>query len=241
MKLVKSATLLLLCASVFAQPVKVEYTCSPGDVDSFGFSCSPEEPCSVLLELSSVEAVGARLFVAGNLHTASTTMYGILLSSEDGGKSWTEPLKRLRASAFEQVQFLDLSTGWISGESIDPLPRDPFLLITTDGGANWRQKPLLEESRSGFVAQFWFDSPTTGELVLDRRHAGGTTHEIYQTKTGGESWEMKESSTKPVTLKGRKENSWRLRADGKIYHLERRGPAAWEPVTSFSILVAECK
>jgi hypothetical protein len=241
---VKSVAAFLICASLFAQtPVKVEYACPPEDLESFGMSCSGEDPCAVFLELSSIESIGGRWFAAGNLHTGSTTLYSVLLQSEDEGKTWTEPLKRMRAAALEQIQFLDFSDGWISGQVIEPLPKDPFLLLTTDAGKTWTQKPMFEESRFGAVAQFWFDSRTTGELVLDHRQSGGIRHEIYETNTGGESWEIKETTAKPVTLKmPKKEDArFRLRADGKAHHIEQRASSKWEPVASFLIHVADCK
>src|SRR5579871_2423135 len=189
MRLVRVALALLISATLPAQtPVKVEYSCTPEDIDSFGLACSAEDPCAVFLELSSVEAVGAKLFVAGNLHTERTTLYSVVLASEDGGATWTEPHKRMRASALEQIQFVDFANGWISGQVIEPLPKDPFMLITADGGKTWRQKPMFEDSRFGSVAQFWFESKTSGELVID--HA--PKHEVYQTNTGGENWELKE-------------------------------------------------
>ncbi len=239
MKQVRIALLLVGAFMVMAQsPAKVEYACTPEDIDEFGLSCSSEDPCRVFLELSSAEGVGARIFVAGNLHTERTTLYSVLLSSEDGGRTWTEPLKRIRAAALEQIQFADYGNGWVSGQVIEPLPKDPFMLLTTDGGKTWRQKPVFEESRFGSVAQFWFDSRTSGELVID--HA--SKHEVYQTNTGGESWEMKEVTTQPVKLNGKRDDStWRLRADGKTYHLERRGSSAWEGVANFAIHVADCK
>ena len=236
------AAALLVCASVLAQsPAKIEYACPPEDIDAFGLSCSPDDPCHVFLELSSIEAAGAKLFVVGDLHTESMTLYGVLLASEDGGKTWTEPLQRIRAAALEQIEFIDIAKGWISGQSIEPLPRDPFFLITEDGGKSWRQKVLFEDSIFGAISQFWFDSPTTGELVLDREVNGRPTHERYQTNTAGESWELEESTTKPVTLKTRKDSTWRLRADGKQYSAQRRGSAGWETVANFSIAVTECR
>jgi hypothetical protein len=240
---------LALCALARAAdpPVKIEYACPAEDIESFGLSCSSEDPCAVFLELSSVDAVGATIFLAGNLHTQSATLYTVLLASDDGGKTWTEPVKRQRAAVLEQIQFIDFTNGWISGQTIEPLPRDPFLLLTTDGGKTWRQRPIFEESRFGSIAQFWFESKTTGELVLDHSERGGVRHELYQSNTGGESWEVRESTTKPVTLKGVKEQStWRLRADGpsKTYHLERRSSgnsANWELAASLAIHVADCK
>ena len=192
----------------------------------------------MFLELTSVDAAGARIFVGGNLHTERTTLYGILLESEDGGKTWTEPVKRIRAASLEQIQFADLVNGWISGQVIEPLPKDQFMLLTNDGGKTWRTKPVFDESRFGAISQFWFESKTEGELVID--HA--SKHEIFATNTGGESWELKEVTPNAVRLKGRREDpAWRLRADGKVFHLERHGAANWEQVARFQIHVADCK
>jgi len=241
---VKFAAAILVCSSVFAQaPVKVEYACPPEDIESFGMSCSGEDPCAVFLELSAVDLTGGRWFAAGNLHTESTTLYGVLLQSEDEGKTWTEPMKRIRAGALEQIEFLDFSNGFVSGQIIEPLPKDPFLLATSDGGKTWTQKPVFEESRFGSIAQFWFDSANTGELVIDHRSGSGITHEVYETNTGGGSWQIRETTVKPVTLKmARKEDArYRLRADGKMFHVEQRASAKWEPVANFLIHVADCK
>ena len=106
-----------------------------------GLNCSPEEPCPVFLELSSAESAGNRVFVTGNLHTRDVTLYSVLLTSEDGGTTWTEPMSRVRNASLEQIQFLDQQTGWISGVMIDPLARDPFMLLTKEiGRASCRER-----------------------------------------------------------------------------------------------------
>jgi len=237
--------LLMLRMALPAQapaPVHIEYSCPTEDVESFGLGCTPEDPCAVFLELAAVEAVGAKLFLAGNVHTETTTLYGIVLQSEDGGKSWTEPVKRLRSAAFDQIEFLDFSRGWISGAIIEPLPRDPFLLLTTDGGTSWKQQAIFEEPRFGSIAQLWFDSAEHGEMVID---SDGTPprHERYESNTGGESWEMKESTANAIHLKTNKSAAWRVRADAasKTFHVERHGSSGWETVASFVIHVADCK
>ena len=87
------AILLCLSSLLGAESIRIPYTCTAADMDAFGFTCTSEEPCPVYMELVSVEALGGRLFVTGNLHADSATMYGLLLLSEDGGKTWTEPVK----------------------------------------------------------------------------------------------------------------------------------------------------
>jgi hypothetical protein len=172
-KCVKAAIPLLATTLLCAQtPVKIDYACPPEDINSFGLACSAEDPCPVFLELTAVEAVGAKLFLAGNLHTQNATLRSILLTSDDGAKTWTEPFERIRAAAFEQIQFADFANGWVSGQIIEPLPRDPFVLLSTDGGKTWRQRPVFEESRIGTIADFWFESRTAGEMVIDHQTRG---------------------------------------------------------------------
>ena len=231
--------LLILASSGLAQaPVEVPYGCPQEDIDSFGLSCEPEDPCAVFLELSSAESAGERMFVVGDLHTETTTLYGVVLASEDSGKTWTEPLPRMRAVSFEQIEFLDLAHGWIGGQTIEPLPRDPFLMITADGGKSWRKKAIFEDSQFGALAQFSFDSPTSGRVVIE--HSG--KDDVYQTNTGGESWELEQITKGGVKLERHGPLAQlRLRADGKVFHLERRGDQSWEPVARFNIHVADCK
>ena len=85
--------------------------------------------------MTAAEAAGNRVLITGNLHTSDTTLFSLLLASDDGGLTWTEPaMPRMRNAALEQIEFWDPQTGWISGESIDPLARES--LFDVDGG--WR-------------------------------------------------------------------------------------------------------
>lgn len=227
------------------EPIKLEQVCTQEDEDKFGLTCDENDPCPVFLELSGVEANGSSLFVTGDLHTVTTTIYGLLLESEDGGKTWTEPNKRLRSSALEEIQFLDFQHGWISGMKLEPLPRDPFLLLTGDGGKSWRQAPLFEDAEFGSIQQFSFDTANSGELVLDRSQGAAGRYERYVTMTGGSSWELQQTDSKPIRLsKARsKDNpSWRLRPDGDTYRVERRTPSnTWESIAKFAIHAGDCK
>jgi photosystem II stability/assembly factor-like uncharacterized protein len=237
----------LLALPLAAQTsVNVAFQCSPQDVESFGLYCTEDEPCPVLLELASAGSAGNRVFVAGNLHTRDTTLFGLLLASEDGGLTWTEPIMRLRNAALEQMDFYDQQTGWISGEALDPLARDPFLLLTSDGGKTWRQKALFDDTKYGTVAQFHFDSVSSGELVLDASQGKATRQELYATMTGGESWEVKQVSNVPLRLKNARPADaagWRVRADASssTYRLEKGAGRKWQGVASFKIHVTDCR
>ena len=116
------------------KPMHIAFDCTEADMQTSGLACPEDEPCQVYLELANIEAAGNKLFLPGNLHTATTTMFSILLATEDAGKTWIEPHPRIRSAGLDQIQFIDFQNGWISGANLQSAPRDPFLLLTTDGG-----------------------------------------------------------------------------------------------------------
>ena len=189
-----------------------------------------DDPCPVFLELASADAAGGRIVAAGNLHTKNVTLYGIVLASDDNGVTWTEPRERIRAAALEQIEFFDLQTGWINGESIDPLARNPFFLLTTDGGKTWTQKLVVEDTKYGTIAQFHFDSPSHGELVLDASQGKNVRQELYESMTGGDGWELKQVNHAAIRLKNARapnQGSVRVRTDAGsgAFVVERGGGA----------------
>jgi hypothetical protein len=93
-------------------------------------------------------------------------------------------------------------------------PKNPFLLLTTDGGKTWSQKDILSEGGFGTIEHFWFDSRNSGTLILDRTRAEEGRHELYESMTGGESWTLRESSSKPIPFKQEKAGSCPSHASG---------------------------
>ena len=229
-----------LCAQA---PIRIPYECTPQDVDAFGLNCSDEEPCQIFLELTAAESIGGRLMMVGNLHTRTVTMFSLLLASDDGGSTWAEPTPRIHNAALDLIQFFDGQNGWASGESIDPLARNAFMLVTHDGGRIWRQRPLFDDTKYGTIAQFHFTSPSAGELVLDASQGKATRQERYETQTGGESWELKEKGTARLRLNNTHVSDLHLAADAKAgtYKLERGTGKAAQPIASFVIHTADCK
>lgn len=227
--------------------MRLEAKCGHEDVLRLGLTCSHEEPCPVYLELTDIEAVGNKLFVSGNLHTASSTLESVLLGSEDLGRTWTEPHERIPSAGLENIQFIDFETGWAAGQVLLALPRDAFLLLTTDGGKNWRKRPIYGETRVGAIDRFWFESRTDGTLLMDRIQAGetGMRHELYESRTGGESWMLRQVDSKPIPVKPPEPaaTSWRLRPDAasKSYRIENKQGDKWTPIASLLIAAGECK
>jgi photosystem II stability/assembly factor-like uncharacterized protein len=247
-----AAFVLLGCSGILAaqQASTFAYTCTAEDVDDFGLICSEEEPCPVFLELNELEAVGSTLFLTGNLHTQTTTMWGLLLMSEDGGKTWTEPAQRLKTSALEHIQFVGLAKGWVSGVMLEPLPRNPFLMATTDGGKTWRRYPMFEDAHFGSVQQFWFESDKVGDLVLDASSGSTKKYELYSTQTGGDTWDVKEiTKVQPRLTKARPRDTstWRIRVDStaKVYRVEQRVAQAsgsqWQTIATFPVVAGACQ
>ena len=222
--------------------MRIQFACTEEDIREAGLTCSEDQPCKVFLELNGVEATLNRVFVAGNLHTADTTLYSILMASADGGKTWTEPYNRIRHTSLDQIQFIDFQTGWVSGSNLQGVPRDPFLLLTDDGGETWKQRSISDESRTGLVERFWFDSKSTGSLLVDTK----LRHELYESLTGGESWSLKQSSKQVLRLPRERlpaEPAIRIRTDAKIrgYQIEKRQDGKWLNLGAFLVETAPCK
>ncbi len=220
----------------------MDYACTPEDIDSFGLSCSEDQPCPVFFEVSAVDSFGSRTFVAGDIHTGVTTLYGVLLSTDDGGATWEESIPRLRSTTFDQFQFID-GHGWLTGHRMEPLPKDPFLMLTNDGGKSWRQRPLFEESRFGYVAQFWFDLRDSGQLIFDDSVGKATYQELYATVTGGESWELKRKSPKVLTSVRAFVEDWSITTQAltETYLIEHIVNGQKQTVARFLIHIGDCK
>jgi hypothetical protein len=227
---------------------KLPFACTAADIERWGLACSADEPCAVFLELSSIESTGSRLFLTGNFHTESLTLYSVLLVSEDAGKTWKEAHDRIRSATLDTIQFVDFQHGFIAGGLVLSLPRDPFFLVTTDGGLTWRDRPVFDETRVGTINEFWFENKNVGQMVIDRtqRSESGHRYEWYETQTAADTWLPKQFSDRPLQLKRTKaegEAGWRIRPDAKAKTIliERRDGDRWVMASSFSLRVPDCK
>jgi photosystem II stability/assembly factor-like uncharacterized protein len=229
------------------KPMVLPFECTREDVGSAGFSCSEDAPCPVYLELGAAASAGNKFFVAGNIHSDAVTLYSVLLGSDDGGHSWRELYPKIRAAGLDHLQFLDANTGWVGGQQLFPLPQDPFVLLTTDGGTNWRQTPIFGENSDyhfGSIQEMYFSSRSNGSLVIDRSSGGDPgPFALYESPDGGASWALKEQTGKPLHVKGAPEADWRVRVDGgtKAFLLERRQGEHWAVQASFAVNIGVCR
>lgn len=226
------------------KPIVLPFHCTQDDIQWAGLSCSAEDPCPVYLELTAVEAVGNKLFTAGNIHSETITLYSVLLGSDDGGHAWREAHARIRGAGLDRIQFADFADGWASGESLFPLPQDPFLLITSDGGKTWRQQAVFSEPRPGSIQQMWFGSKSEGSLVIDRGPGTGEErYELYESPDGGESWNIKQATNQPIRLKDTAGPAlWRVQPEGKTqsFRIEHQEGSRWTAASAFAVNLNAC-
>ena len=231
------------------KPMLLPFQCTDEDMHSAGLSCSEEEPCGVFLELTVAAAYpGGRVFAAGNIHTEAVTLYSVLLSSGDGGQTWTEGYNRIRSAGLDHIQLAGPQRGWISGEELSPLPQNPFLLVTTDGGKTWTRRPILndaDENRFGTVQQFAFTVDNMGSLIVDRGLGSDERYVLYESPDGGDNWQIKQESRRPLTVKvpTAVTAEWRIRVDAgsKAFQIEKRQADRWSPIASFLVSLNPCK
>jgi len=233
------------------RPMLLPFRCTEDDVQWAGLSCSADEPCPVYLELTAVESAAppgpGRIFAAGNIHSSAVTLYSVLLASEDAGRTWREAYERIRGASLDRIQFLDAESGWTSGQVLSPLPQDPFLLLTSDGGKTWRQRVIFSESRVGSIQQFHFSAKDRGSLIIDRGPGSeGGRYELYESPDAGETWTIRETSDRPLQLRPSPvapRPEWRARADGatQSFQLDRRQGERWVPVAAFSVKLGACQ
>jgi hypothetical protein len=231
------------------KPIKIPFQCTEEDIQAFGMTCTIADPCPVYVELAGLESLGTKVFLTGNFHNGSTTMYSLLLMSEDGGKTWVEAHERIKNAGLDHIQFFDMAHGWVSGQLLMAIPRDPFFLATRDGGKTWRRYRVFSESAPGMIDDFWFESPERGSLVIDRLQTDdhGSRHYRYETMTGAENWMIRELSATPIKLREsavRKTNpNWRIRADGErgTHILERKQGDRFQTVAAFFLEAGACR
>lgn len=145
---------------------------------------------------ASVEAGGTSIqldfvddthgWVMIGLPSSSQFDRGLLMSTEDGGLSWSE----VTAPSGGPINFVDPSTGWIAGG-----PLREQLIISLDGGASWKEvvvpiPPAFSTSQPTFGAPtFVADSVAMLPVTFTgRRDLAGFA--FYRSTDSGATWEL---------------------------------------------------
>jgi photosystem II stability/assembly factor-like uncharacterized protein/DNA-binding SARP family transcriptional activator len=105
---------------------------------------------------------------------------GTLLSTTDGGESWTLQQTRF-TDTFRSVRFFDEFTGWVSGD-------DNLLIHTNDSGRRWSDRRPSPVSGQNLYSLHAFD---WNRLIT----AGGPGSPVHYSSNGGTTWSQRHRDT----------------------------------------------
>ena len=111
----------------------------------------------------------------------NNVIYGLLLSTIDGGKNWKFDTLTLSAG-LRTIHFEDSLLGWTIGNSKSPGTKTG-VFKTKDGGKNWFEYPLTS---SETAMSLHFINKDIGWYVST--DLTSTKSSLYKTTDGGESW-----------------------------------------------------
>jgi hypothetical protein len=229
------------------EPLVLPLECREDHLLRAGLVCNDVTPCILILELVAIGSLGDRVFIMGNVHSSAGTVSSVLLASDDGGTTWTEPTDRISGGSLEIFRSVGSERGWIGGQQweADSSPI-PFLLATRNGGGRWSRRDVWErDDRNGIVLEFDFDTETHGFLVIERTNTDVDPFELYETMTAASSWSIRElASDEPEIPFDAMEvpDRRRLRGDASngVYWVEERLGEDWKPLAAFASHVGTC-
>ena len=235
-------------ATAAAQPYKLPLECNEEHFVRAGLSCGESRPCPVFLEWIASAATDEAVFLAGATFTRESTLASAFVASFDGGKNWQEVFSRIGAASIEFVQFADKDHGWAAGQQLDQNGSFlPFVLLTTDGGKQWRKKNLWDPSefRSGLLLDMSFRNAEIGELVVERGASAVDPYERFETRNGGRVWSLRGITTTRPRLRAPVPDPagarWRIaKSDSGEYAIEKQDDSGWSVVETFASDLGEC-
>jgi hypothetical protein len=232
--------------------VSLQTACDIDRLEYAGIRCSEDRPCELFLELVSVVSEGDWMVLAGEIHTADATYESVVLSSKDGGLTWTESADRIAAGGIESISIVDAQTAFVAGQQGDTATGEmPFLLVTDDGGVSWETRMVETggEKVEGLVVAFQADTTSHGYLTLEQLAATGDAYRLYETYNGGRSWSIRQISADQPQIPGPrlaiKSENWSVRPDsdsGEFIVAKRSSSAAsgWADQGRFAGTAGSC-
>ncbi len=226
--------------------------CDVERLEYAGIRCSAEQPCEFLLDLTSVASAGDWIVLAGEVHTADATYESVVLTSSDGGATWSESAERLPAGGIESISIVDAQTAFVAGQQGDTATGEiPFLLATDDGGKTWETRTIESggEKVQGLVVAFQADSASHGFLTLEQLAATGDAYRLYETYNGGRSWSIRQISADEPQIPGPrlalKPENWSVRPDSRsgefiVAKRSSSAPSGWAEQSRFAGAVGSC-
>ena len=95
-----------------------------------------------------------------------------MLVSDDAGKNLDRSSRRIPGARLRTFSFSISKRVGSAATSCIPDARDPFFLISSDGGKSWRRRPVYSEPKTGAIERFRFTSKKSGQMMVDRGQAG---------------------------------------------------------------------
>ena len=124
--------------------------------------------------------------VAAASHADVSQSNALLLSTSDGGMTWTKVWQSTRPYELTwKMAFPSRQVGYVTIQSYNPDPKvqERYVAKTTDGGQSWEELPLINDAK---VREF-------GIAFLDEQTGWvGATPNGFQTQDGGKTWKAVE-------------------------------------------------
>ena len=226
-------------------PLLLPPPCDPALLEAAYLQCSDGAPCEISAEILGAARAGDRLWAFGDFRTSSATVASLLVVSEDGGETWTPPLEPIPGAALEAVEIEDADHGFLAGQrETGGATRQPFFAAMRDGGLYWQTWDVTagQEERGGVIADFRFDGPEHGYLILERLSTDDDPFELYETYNGARSWSVRQISAEMPRMPGARRlpsvPDWRVEKQDGLYLIIEKNQS--EPTARFVEHVGSC-
>jgi photosystem II stability/assembly factor-like uncharacterized protein len=138
------------------------------------------EKCAYILDIKFLnEKTG---FIAAGSHREVAQSHGLILRTNDGGKTWKKVYQSKRPYEITwKASFPSLKTGFVTLQSYNPdsTVSKRYILKTTNGGRKWKELLLVDDHT---IREFGIG------FIDSLKGWVGTNKKGYETTDGGRSW-----------------------------------------------------